>query len=167
MPPERQGRASKGESVYLMTGIAFQNYRSDKMVPKILITIGIFFYAGVVPYFEINASHVFNPNWEPHARLHEVWQLFTNTSIGLFSLWLTWAKSNFRLASSMTIFVTGGFLLAYILRDYYGGSMVLSDGSEKTVFGLNLGMFAYSLAILLALIAVGMQRRSRVTGQQT
>ena len=113
----------------------------------------------MVPYFEINVSHVFNPNWKPHARLHEVWQLSTNTSTGISSLWLTWAKSNFRLTALMTSLVTGGLLLAYLLRDYYGGSMVLLDGNEKTIFGLNLGMFAYSLAILLAAIAVVIQYR--------
>ncbi len=130
------------------------------MASKILITIGIFFYAVVVPLFEINDSHVFNPAWEPHARLHEVWQLSTNTAIGIFSLWLTWSKNNFRLAALMTIFVTGGFLAAYCLREYYGGSMVLSDGTEKTIFGLNLGLFAYSLAISLAITAVAIQKRS-------
>ena len=113
----------------------------------------------MVPYFETNTSHAFNFSWKPHARLHEVWQLFTNTSTGISSRWLTWAKSNFRLTALMTVLVTGGLLLAYLLRDYYGGSMVLLDGNEKTIFGLNLGKFAYSLAILLAAIAVVIQYR--------
>lgn len=136
------------------------------MTSKILITIGIFFYAVVVPFFEINDSHVFNPAWEPHARLHEVWQLSTNISIGIFSLWLTWAKNNLRLAALMTIFVTGGFLAAYWLRDYYGGSMVLSDGSEKTILGLNLGLFAYSVAIFLAITAITIRKRSLLKHSQ-
>lgn len=130
------------------------------MTSKILITIGIFFYAVVVPVFEINNTHVFNPAWEPHARLHEVWQLFTNTALGVFSLWLTWAKNNIRLAALTTTLITGGFLAAYWLRDYYGGSMVLSDGTEKTVLGINLGLFAYVLAIFLAVIAIIIQKRS-------
>ncbi|MDM8348115.1 hypothetical protein P8H27_04305 [Pseudomonas sp. sp1636] len=130
------------------------------MTPKIFITIGIIFYAVVVPFFEINNTHVFNPAWEPHARLHEAWQLSTNTAIGIFSLWLTWSKNNIRLAALMTTFVTGGFLVSYCLRDYYGGSMILSDGSEKTILGLNLGLFAYSLAIFLAIAAVTIQKRS-------
>ncbi len=32
------------------------------MLAKLLVTIGIAFYAVVVPVFEINASHVFNPH---------------------------------------------------------------------------------------------------------
>lgn len=131
------------------------------MLAKLLVSIGIIFYAVVVPVLEINDTHVFNPAWEAHARLHEVWQLFTNTAIGLFSVWLVWGRDNVRLSSLLTVFVTGGFLLSYWLRASYGGSMVLSDGSEKVIFGVNLGLFAYTLAIVLAGAAVLMDRRSR------
>lgn len=40
--------------------------------------------------------------------------------------------------------------------------MVLSDGSEKLILGVNLGLFAYTLAILMVAVAVAMDRRSRV-----
>lgn len=131
------------------------------MIPKLLVTIGIVFYAVIVPVLEINESHVFNQAWEPHARLHEVWQLFTNTAIGAFSLWLVWLRGNLRLSSLLTLFVTGGFLIAYLLRASYGGSMVLTDGSEKMILGVNLGLFAYTLAILLAASAVVIEQRKR------
>ncbi len=129
------------------------------MISKLLVTVGILFYALVVPIFELNETHLFNPSWEPHVRLHEAWQLATNCAIGLFSLWLLWWRGNVRLSSLMTFFVTGGFLLAYVLRDSYGGSMVLSDGSEKLIFGINLGLLAYSLAIALALLAIALDVR--------
>lgn len=127
------------------------------MLAKLLVTVGIIFYAVVVPILEINDTHVFNQAWEPHARLHETWQLFTNTAIGAFSVWLVWGKDNLKLASLLTVFVTGGFLMAYWLRDEYGGSMVLTDGSEKMILGVNLGLFAYTLAIVLAGIAVAIE----------
>lgn len=131
------------------------------MLAKLLVTVGIVFYAVVVPILEINDTHVFNPAWAPHARLHETWQLFTNTALGFFSVWLVWGRNDLKLASLLTVFVTGGFLLAYWLRDGYGGSMVLSDGSEKTIFGLNLGLVAYVLAISFAAIAVAIERRKQ------
>lgn len=132
---------------------------------KLLVTVGIVFYAVVVPILEINDTHVFNPAWAPHARLHETWQLFTNTALGAFSVWLVWGRNDLRLASLLTLFVTGGFLMAYWLRDGYGGSMVLSDGSEKMIMGVNLGLMAYTLAILLAGTAVAIERRDRACGQ--
>ncbi|CAI8895716.1 hypothetical protein [Pseudomonas donghuensis] len=134
------------------------------MMAKLLVTIGIVFYAVVVPILEINQTHVFNPAWEPHARLHETWQLFTNTALGAYSVWLVWIKDNLRLASLLTLFVTGGFLMAYWLREGYGGSMVLTDGSEKMILGINLGLFAYSLAIVLAALAVFLEQRKHTQG---
>lgn len=131
------------------------------MIAKLLVTIGVVFYAVLVPILEINETHVFNQAWAPHARLHETWQLFTNTAIGVYSVWLVWIKGDLKLASLLTLFVTGGFLMAYWMRDGYGGSMVLTDGSEKMILGINLGLFAYTLAILLAGIAVAMDRRNR------
>ncbi|CAM3865061.1 hypothetical protein [Pseudomonas] len=134
------------------------------MLAKLLVTIGIVFYAVVVPLLEVNQTHVFNPAWEPHARLHETWQLFTNTAIGVYSVWLVWIKDHLKLASLLTLFVTGGFLIAYWLRDGYGGSMVLSDGSEKMILGINLGLFAYTLAIVLAVLAVVLEQRRSARG---
>ena len=133
------------------------------MLAKLFVTVGIVFYAVVVPVLEINDTHVFNQAWVAHARLHEVWQLFTNTVLGAFSFWLLWFRGNLHLPSLLTLFVTGGFLMSYWLRDYYGGSMVHTDGSEKMIFGINLGLFAYSLAILLAGIAVAMEQRGKHT----
>ncbi|NMX94705.1 hypothetical protein [Pseudomonas sp. WS 5027] len=131
------------------------------MIAKLSVSVGIVFYAVVVPVLEVNGSHVFNSAWEPHARLHEVWQLFTNTAIGLYSVWLVWGRGNLKLASLLTLFVTGGFLLAYWLRDGYGGSMVLSDGSEKLIMGINMGLFAYVLALVLAGVAIMIDQRQR------
>lgn len=135
-------------------------------VSQLLVTTGIIFYAVVVPFLEINDTHVFNPSWEPHARLHEVWQLLTNTMIGVFGFWLVWFKRNIHLASLMTLFITGGFLIAYALRGTYGGSMILSDGSEKMMFGMNLGVFAFSLAILLAGLAILLQTQTDERGSE-
>lgn len=131
------------------------------MIAKLSVSVGIVFYAVVVPVLEVNGSHVFNSAWEPHARLHEVWQLFTNTAIGLYSVWLVWGRGNLKLASLLTLFVTGGFLLAYWLRDGYGGSMVLSDGSEKLIMGINMGLFAYVLALVLAGVGIMIDQRQR------
>lgn len=136
------------------------------MIGKLFVTVGIVFYAVVVPVLEINQTHVFNEAWVAHARLHEVWQLFTNSAIGAFSFWLVWFRGTLRLPSLMTLFVTGGFLMSYWLRDYYGGSMVHTDGSEKMIFGINLGLFAYSLAIFLAGVAVIMESLGKQAAMQ-
>lgn len=119
------------------------------MLAKLIITIGALLYGLGVPLLEINQTHVFNLQWEAHARLHEVWQLATNSALALLALWLTWRRQQIRLASLLSMLVTGGFLFAYFARHFYGGSMVLSDGSEKLVLGINLGLFAFGIVFVL------------------
>jgi len=119
------------------------------MVLKVLITLGILVYGLLVPILEINSSHVFNPNWPAHALLHEVWQLITNSMLALYCLWLTWVKNDLFLPCLIGMLVTGGLLLAFLVKDIYGGSMVHPDGSEITLMGLNAGVMVFALFFVL------------------
>lgn len=119
---------------------------------KFSITFSVILYAIVVPFLEINDTHVFNPDWTPHVRIHEVWQLITNSSIGVLCLWLVWVRKETKISTILSLLITGGFLLAYILQDLYGGSMKYLDGSEKTLLGVNIGVLGFGMAFLLLLV---------------
>lgn len=121
------------------------------MIQKLLITFCIALYAIGVPILEINDTHVFNPDWTPHARIHEVWQLITNSMIGILCLWLVWIRQQLVLASLLSMIVTGGFMLAFIMKDLYGGSMKYLDGTENTLFDINIGVLGFGLALILLL----------------
>ena len=121
---------------------------------KAIITFSIILYAVVVPFLEINTTHVFNPDWTPHVRIHEVWQLITNSGIGLLCLWMDWVKKETKISAILSLLITGGFLLAYILQNFYGGSMKYLDGSEKTLFGINIGVLGFGAAFLLLLTII-------------
>ena len=121
------------------------------MIQKLLITFCIAIYLIGVPILEINDTHVFNPDWTPHARIHEVWQLITNSMIGILCLWLVWIRQQLVLASLLSMIVTGGFMLAFIMKDLYGGSMKYLDGTENTLFDINIGVLGFGLALILLL----------------
>lgn len=131
------------------------------MLPRLLLTVAISFYAIVVPWLELDATHVFNPAWPSHARLHEVWQLITHSALGAVALYALWRHGAVRLAALATYLVTGGFLAAYALRGAYGGSMLHTDGSERLLFGLNIGVFGFGLAILLTTLALWLDHRAQ------
>ncbi len=116
---------------------------------KFTITLSVVLYAVVVPFLEINATHVFNPDWTPHARIHEVWQLTTNSVIGILCLWLAWQKKETHLSAILSAIVTGSFLFAYLIKNIYGGSMKYLDGSEKTILGINIGVLGFGIAFVL------------------
>ena len=121
---------------------------------KVIITFSVVLYAIVVPFLEINETHVFNPDWTPHVRIHEVWQLITNSSIGVLCLWLVWIKKETFISALLSLFITGSFLFAFILKEYYGGSMKYLDGSEKTLLGINIGVLGFGIAFILLVFSL-------------
>ncbi|OUR97645.1 hypothetical protein A9Q86_15645 [Flavobacteriales bacterium 33_180_T64] len=131
------------------------------MIKKIAITFSVILYAIVVPFLDINETHVWNPDWTPHARIHEVWQLVTNSSIGVLCLWLVWYKKEVRLSTLLSLIVMGGFLLAFFLKDGYGGSMKYLDGSEKIVLGINIGILGFGIAFLFLILSHVFTRRQK------
>lgn len=129
---------------------------------KIAITFSVFLYAIVVPFLDINETHVWNPDWTPHARIHEVWQLITNSSIGVLCLWLVWYKKEVRLSTLLSLIVMGGFLLAFFLKDGYGGSMKYLDGSEKTILGINMAVLGFGIAFLFLILSHILTKKTRL-----
>ncbi|MGB5499496.1 MAG: hypothetical protein WBM77_11255 [Maribacter sp.] len=132
---------------------------------KYIITFSVILYAIVVPFLEINDTHVFNTDWTPHVRIHEVWQLLVNTGIGVLCLWLVWFKNETKISAILSLLITGGFLMAFILKDLYGGSMKYIDGSEKTILSVNIGVLGFGLAFILVLYTV-MTKTSKSTFNQ-
>ena len=119
----------------------------------IVLTLCILPFGLLTPILEIGPTHVFNPEWPGHARLHEVWQLITHCGIAVLCLWLGWYKNNVRLAAVIALLVSGGFLAAFALSSSYGGTMQHSDGTEILVGGINV---AVGLMVVTAIGLVGL-----------
>lgn len=122
------------------------------MISKLLISICVAVFLIVIPYLEVNVSHVFNPDWPPHARFHEVWQLTTNGLLGILCLWLTWVKNEIPMASVLCACVMSGVAVAHFSADYYGGS-VLTGNLNTSILGLELAVFASLLVVILSFVA--------------
>lgn len=130
------------------------------MISKVFVTVGVLIFTALIPYLEINASHVFNETWPPHAKFHEVWQLTTNCGIGLLCLWLAWIKNEIPIASILVSLVMGGVLVSHAVQDTYGGS-ILSGNSTVTVLGIGIAALAAGLAVVLAVAASILDNRSK------
>lgn len=131
---------------------------------RIFMTLATLMYGIIPPLVDLTETHVFHPDWTPHARMHMVWLLGTNTAIALVALYFLWLhKSRLAvgvpLAGVMGLCVYGGFMLSAFTTPLYGGSM--SDaGGVPPVLGLDANILAFSFALLLLIVGWRLAGRS-------
>jgi hypothetical protein len=120
--------------------------------------------ASVLPILvDISESHLLNPEWPPHARVHEVWLLTTGVGVGVAALWLIWMRPQLVLAAILTTCILGGFLVAAATAPLYGGVLVdpatahLMPNNDR-VLGIPANLFAFSLALVILLIGLALAR---------
>lgn len=119
----------------------------------ISITLCAVVTVGFLPFMEISETHLINPDWPAHARIHNGWQLLTNAALITLAFFLIWKDMAPRIGLGIALIINVSFLIALITSSFYGGSMVNSDGSEAAIGGINIGV-AIS-AILTALLLLG------------
>ena len=87
------------------------NDKSIKLA-RLLVTGPALFLAVVPPLVDFNSTHVTNPLWTGHARLHTVWLLTTNSIIAVLALGLMWRElkvSSIRAGAILTAAPLAGF----------------------------------------------------------
>ncbi len=135
-------------------------------MPKITIlsvALCAFVLSVVIPFMEISNSHLFNPEWPSHARLHEAWQLLENAAISILALILVWKGIAPRLGIVLGLILSTSFLIAWAAGPLYGGSMVHSDGTNFTIGGISVvvvGVAVISGLLLLGWLALARQNEA-------
>lgn len=59
---------------------------------RIILTIVAVYSAGGSYIFDWNHTHIYNPNWPPHAKFHNAQTMLLGTCLGLLSLWTLWLE---------------------------------------------------------------------------
>ena len=54
----------------------------------VVVTVSALVSGIIILILELNESHLFNSGWPSHARLHEAWQLMTNSALSALSVFL-------------------------------------------------------------------------------
>ncbi len=121
----------------------------------IVVTLSALVSGLIIPILELNETHLLNPAWPAHARLHEAWQLLTNSALSTLAVFLIWSGRAPHLAIILSLIISIPFLLAFATASTYGGSMLHSDGTQMAVGGMNLAvLIAVVLSTLLLLSLV-------------
>jgi hypothetical protein len=140
---------------------------SSRPFARWLIT-GVTLAYGFGPWIvDVNHTHVEHAAWTPHARLHAMWLIVTNSAVALLALGIMWRRGptalfRARMAVGLGFCMVGSFFVAAALAPFYGGSME-ADVPMRKVFGLDgnlLSCLIMSAGLLVGLVMLGRSQSS-------
>ena len=123
-------------------------------IPKLLTSLCLIL-AGIGPLLlDIGDTHLFNPDWDEHSRVHEVWRLATNFMITFLGLYLIWKKNMHSIALLLSLCMILGFIISVITMPFYNGLAVGVGIDELKPFGIPLNIFAFIVVLTVQIIAI-------------
>ena len=124
------------------------------MIAKILTSLCLIL-AGMGPLLlDIGDTHLFNPNWDEHSRVHEVWRLATNFMIAFLGLYLIWKKNMHSIASLLSLCMILGFMISVITMPFYNGLAVGIGVDELRPFNIPLNILSFIVVLVVQTISL-------------
>jgi len=124
------------------------------MIAKVLTSLCLIL-AGMGPLLlDIGDTHLFNPDWDEHSRVHEVWRLATNFMIAFLGLYLMWKKNMYVIASLLSLCMILGFMISVITMPFYNGLAVGNGIDELRPFGIPLNIFSFVVVLVVQTISL-------------
>lgn len=133
---------------------------------RIVFTVLIVVYAVLPMFAELNSTHVVNPNWPGHARLHNVWLIVQNALLGLLAFYLLWIQSsreNLLIAGLIGTIIFGGFLIASLTAPHYAGTLTDPGGEVLLVDGVDINVYVLGASFVISVISLGLAYSSEQT----
>lgn len=133
---------------------------------RIVFTVLIVVYAVLPMFAELNSTHVVNPNWPGHARLHNVWLIVQNALLGLLAFYLLWIQSsreNLLIAGLIGTIIFGGFLIASLTAPLYAGTLTDPGGEVLLVDGVDINVYVLGASFVISVISLGLAYSSEQT----
>ena len=145
----------------------------ENVLGRLMMSIGTV-VAGFVPLLvDLSPTHVLNPAWPAHARLHEVWLLATGSLLALVTLYFIWfnrERPRFGIAMGAVLgsVLLGGFFVASATSSLYGGILVDPVTApimpnQDLIWGMPLNGFVFGLAWLFLLSGAALTTGSTPT----
>ena len=106
--------------------------------------------AGLGPLLiDVGITHLLNPDWDAHARVHEVWRLSTNSFIAFLGLYLIWIMQKELLAALLSLCLLLGFWVSVFLMPFYDGLAVGQGVDELEPFGVPLNIISFAVVSII------------------
>lgn len=120
---------------------------------KYLTTICLILGSILPIVIDTGHTHLLNPDWDEHARVHEVWRLSTNLFIALVGMYILWVKNYLFLAGVLSSCILLGFHIATLSMPLYDGLPVGVGIEEPNPFGIPANIFLFSFLGIIQLIS--------------
>ena len=98
---------------------------------------------------DVSTSHLLNPDWDSHARVHEAWRLSTNFLVFCVGFYLLWKKNSETLAGVLSLCIHFGFVIVALLMPLYGGEPVGEGITEPEVLKVPLNVLFFGLMFFI------------------
>ena len=123
-------------------------------IPKLLTSLCLIL-VGIGPLLlDIGDTHLFNPDWDEHSRVHEVWRLVTNVMIAFLGLYLIWKKNMHSIASLLSLCMILGFMISVITMPFYNGLAVGIGIDELRPFNIPLNILSFIVVLVVQTISL-------------
>ena len=119
------------------------------MTSKYLTTICLLLGTILPLIVDTGHTHLLNPDWDAHSRVHEVWRLSTNIFIAVIGLYLLWISNYSLLPALLSVCIVLGFFSAIFTMSLYGGVPIGEGIDEPNPFGIPANIFVFlTIAII-------------------
>ena len=141
-----------------------------KKTAKILLSVLVVVTTLVSVVVDWNASHVFNPDWHPHGRFHDVMLLTLLVAFIPLLLWLLWRRSKEpEVAVKVTTTILVTFWGSFYINLLIPGTSPAANVEElpPSLLGIPLypNMVVAAIIIVLSLIGYWLYQSSNSTGE--
>ena len=111
--------------------------------------------AGLGPLsIDVGITHLLSPDWDAHARVHEVWRLSTNLFIAFIGLYLIWIMQKELLAALLSLCLLLGFWVSVFLMPFYDGLAVGQGVDELEPFGVPINIISFAVVSIIQIVGL-------------
>ena len=124
------------------------------MTSKYLTTICLLLGTILPLIVDTGHTHLLNPDWDAHSRVHEVWRLSTNIFIAGIGLYLLWISNYSLLPALLSVCIVLGFFSAIFTMSLYGGIPIGEGIDEPNPFGIPANIFVFLIIAIIQSISL-------------
>ena len=124
------------------------------MTSKYLTTICLLLGTILPLVVDTGHTHLLNPDWDAHSRVHEVWRLSTNIFIAGIGLYLLWLSNYSLLPALLSMCIVLGFFSAIFTMSLYGGVPIGEGIDEPNPFGIPANIFVFLIIAIIQSISL-------------